>query len=197
MRTFVLLPVLSILFFAGEAVAKPNYPAPGSFTFENFAVAQKRRYETVAAFTESGRKRLAALMAEGQECVNSGREIYLCKNFETHEGTEGELGSRVSERLTGARIEFQERTADPELVARGDDYEEWRVPQPVQYGGKLYPAYRYAISQGLHKIFLGEPAEETFLVNGDGALSYPLEMPVTESRFVYYMYFVLADFPRD
>lgn len=188
---------LSLLVGTVEAFAKPNYPAPGSFTYSDFTVAQKLRYENVPAFTEAGRKRLAQLLAEGQICENTGREIYLCKSFENHEGTEGELGSRVRERLMGARAEFFERTADPELVARGKGYEEWRVPQAVRFEGKLYPSYRYMISQGLHKIFLGEPAEETFLVNADGSLSYPIEVPVTESRFVYRVYFVITDFLRD
>lgn len=197
MRAVIFAPVLAFLLVVSDAIAKPQYPAPGSFRYEDFSVAQKRRYEMVPAFTDSGRKRLSQLMSEGKICEHTGREIFLCKSFEKHEGTEGELGDRVQGRLMGASTEFLERTGDPELVASGDDYEEWQVPQPVRFNGKDYAFYRYVISQGLHKIFLGERAEETFLVNEDGALSYPLELPITESRFVYRTYFVLAEFPRE
>jgi hypothetical protein len=82
-------------------------------------------------------------------------------------------------------------------VRKGSWVTEWRVPQAVKFHGKQYADYRFLIGQGVSRIFLGaEKAEETFLVSDQDELVYPLDLPVSESREVYRMYFGLAKFDR-
>lgn len=179
--------------------AKPQVPAPGAYGYHGeFQVEMKKRYETVVAFTPDGAARLEKLRAAGHICTNTGRQIYLCTDFEDPKGSETEVASRVEERLGGARAEFLERAADPELVAKGKDYEEWKVLQPVRFLGVTYPFYRYVITQGLHKIMLGEPADEGFVVDPEtGVLTNYFDESVTESRFVYRIYMVGGQLVRE
>jgi hypothetical protein len=196
MRFFFLAALLLPL----AASAKPQYPAPGSFFYQgDFQVEIKKRYETVVGFTQEGAARLEKLWAEGYTCANTGRQIYLCSAFEKTEGTETEVASRVHARLHGTKIEIAARQADPELVAKGESYEEWKVQQPITFRGKTYPYYRYMILKNgaeLHKIALGEPAEDGFVVDPSGKWINYFSESITESRFVYRNYLIGGDFLR-
>lgn len=189
MRTLVILSFfLSILAQAADL----KLPTQGIHSFQGeFRVVQKTRYETVYSFTDAGRDRLEQLRKDGYSCMHKWNGIYLCSGLLPEDGTDKEVIERVQNKMqTYSKLEFFALRGDPSLISRGDSVEMWEVPQEVSFGGVTYQNYRYLITQGIHKIFLGEPAKETINIADDGTLTYPFLFPITESREVYFNYFV-------
>jgi hypothetical protein len=197
MRSILIAVLLLVPAFA-SARSTPFVPSPGRYSYQHeYELLSKKRYESVYAFTEAGAARLEDLRSQNYECTATPRQIYLCTTFEETAGHEREILSRVAAKLQGATLEFAAARGAPEFVRKGTWVTEWRVPQAVKFHGKQYDDYRFLIGQGVSRIFLGtEKAEETFLVSDQDELVYPLDLPVSESREIYRMYFGLAKFSR-
>lgn len=195
MRALLLLLALPLSALAAD---KPFVPDAGRYAYNNkFELLVKKRYEVAYGFTDQGRALIQKLRAAGYVCENTGREIYRCSGFEPVEGSAREIAGRVAAQLKGVILEFGPAKGEPSFVRKGSSYAEWNVNQEVKFRGKQYSGYRFIISGGVSRIFLGaETAGETFIVSETNGLGYPMDLPVTESRTVYRTYFGLGSFEK-
>ncbi len=190
---FVLLSLLTTTAFAA-----PEVPPPDAGTYAylgNFEVKMKLHYEVVYAFADGGQARLEKLRKEKYECWNKGRETWLCKQFQSTEGSADVIRSRVETALSGKTLELGERFGEPSLISKGEDVAEYRVLQKATYGGKSWDDYRLFMSRGDWSIRMGEPTEAQFALN-NGTLSKWEQVSVTDSKTAYTIYLVEAAFPK-
>lgn len=192
-------PILCLLLILGTAAARaavpiPAPPAEGNYGFSgDFRADVKLHYETVYGFTDAGQAELAKRNRAGDECWNTGREIYLCKSFATTDGAAAVIAGRVSRALAGKVLHLGMLTGQPSLISQGADVAEYEVAQPASFDRKSYDSYRLVYTQGNWSVRLGEATDAQFNLEG-GSLRMPIEVPVTESRTEYSVYGVEAEF---
>lgn len=193
MRYFLFLAFFLPIFAQAHEL---KIPAKGVYNFSTqFEVLMKKRFETVYGFTDSGRERISFLRADGYICNNTGREIFLCSGFLPEQGTESEIRASVLDRMQSInKVEFDELRSEPSIISEGSALKTWQVEQKVEFAGKSYNGYRYLVGDGFEKIFLGEPAEQTFEILGNQKLGFPFILNETDSREVYRKYLVMSLF---
>lgn len=193
------LALILLPFFADSALAlEPSFPLPGSASYQgSFSVTQKRSTEMVNANTEAGRTRLEKLRSEKRECTHLQNLNFRCVGFETAPGLEPEVAGKVNQLLTGAVLVIGEKKGEPSQSIDAPTYQEWFVPQPIEFLGKKYDHYRYAISGNeVHKMFFGNPAETGVVLRENGRIGFVLSFTRQLSRDVLATYIVEADFER-
>ncbi len=180
--------------FSNFAFSAPVPLAPGIYRYEDFKVVLKKRFETVYAFNDQGRKRMQELFKQNYTCEHTGREIFLCSHFESTENAKAEVFEKVRNELSPLKLEVEKAFGDPSLVSEGDTLQEWEVPQKITFNKKVYPNYRYLVTANMEKIFLGNPAVETFIFGENKIIQYSFFFPVSESDTSYYLYLALGEF---
>lgn len=193
-----LLLFTSLLAWADLPVkGNPYFPPAGTYQFKgDFELLQKRRFEVVYTFADSGRTRLRELKDQGYACNGATRDTFLCWAFQEKTGEHAGLAERLARSLADTSLEFGATRGEAQLIRKGDSNTEWSMPQAVSFRGRYYDSYRFLFGSGVSRIFLGEPGEVTLVVGAQGELGYSLELPVTESKTVYFRYFGLADFTK-
>jgi hypothetical protein len=177
------------------AFAAPSLPVPaeGTYAFAGrFAVTINVRYETVYGFTDAGQAELAKRLPAGDECANTGRDIYLCKSFGSLEGAPGLIATRVARALEGKTLTLGKMRGEPALISHGDLVSEYQVPQAATFAGESYDSYRLVRAQGNWSIRFGTPTKAQFNLDG-GRVSMPLDVPYSRSREEYSIYGVAAE----
>lgn len=160
---------------------------PGIYAYKSFCVQIKKRIEVV--HTEA---RLQELKKQNYTCTNHGGQTSLCQAFLEAAGTENEISARVEQMLTPLTIEISEQLEAPSLISKGEDVEEWQVNQKIKFRNKEHLTWRLIKTTEMEKVFLGAPAEETFIIYQ--GLEYPITLTVKESANSRFQYFVLAKF---
>lgn len=179
------------------AASEPRFPAAGTYAYVGqLEVTQKQRVEVVHAINAEGAQRRRQLEAEGHVCEAAPRGDFRCTRFESTKDAKIDVAERVERILRGATLNLGVRERDPQPLRRGDDVEEWLLRQPAEFLGRKYRDFRYLITQGLHKLHLGDPAEAAFVVATDGSLRYVTQVTATRSEEVFYVYQVSVPFPR-
>ncbi len=176
------------------AFSAPVPLTPGNYHFEDFKVVIKKRFETVYAFNDQGRKRMQELFRQNYTCEHTGREIFLCSHFEPVENAKSEVSAKIKKELSPLKLEVEKAVGDLSLISEGDVIQEWEVPQKIKFNKKVYQNYRYLVTREMEKIFLGTPAVETFIFGQDKTIHYSFYFPVTESDTSYFMYLALGEF---
>jgi hypothetical protein len=173
-------------------------PSAGHYSYQGeYQVTMKIHYAVVYGFTEAGAKELSERVNKGEECWNTGREIWLCKTFVAHEGAEDLLRARVESLVAGKKLTLGALRGAPGLVSQGDETAEYSVPQKATFDGRSFDSYRFVNVQGLWTVRLGAaPSIAQFNLRADGGLEMPLQIPVTLSREAFDVYVVFADFRR-
>ncbi len=179
---------------SGFAVLTPKPMAPGLYSFKNFQVAAKKRFEIVYASNSAGSERVQQLRSKNYICTNQGREIYLCSAFLSVQDAQNEIAARVENYLSSLKLKIEPALGEATLISEAESLTEWSMPQEVSFHNQVYPGYRYLQTATNSKIFLGSPAEETFLTEPNGKIHYSYSLSVTESKTVYLKYLVLGEY---
>ena len=191
---YFLFCLMLILSLTGFAATPPKPLTAGIYSFRNFQVVLKKRYEAVYASSSSGRERMKLLLSQKYNCSNTGREIYLCSAFLPMNDAQSEVSVRVVNSLSPLKIKVQPAFGEASLISEAEALVEWSIPQEVSFHNKVYQSYRYLQTAANTKIFLGTLAEETFLVEPDGTVQYVYPMTVNESKDSYVKYLILGDY---
>lgn len=190
------LIVLSTSTFSAFAAPEMPPPEAGSYEFKGgFSVALKIHYEIAHAFTPAGQQKLDRLRAEKYECWHKMRGTWLCKQFQSTEGSSDTVRSRVMKELSGKALLLGERFGEPSLISKGTDVAEYKVIQRAAFEGKAWDYYRLVMTQGSWSIRMGEPTELQFSL-ANGQLHKWQSFAVTESKEAYTIYLVDAEFVK-
>jgi hypothetical protein len=198
MRLFLLAFLFPLISLAGNG--EPVFPAPGSYTFQQrFELLQKKRFEIIYSFTDSGMDRMHELQEAGYICTSATRDTFLCSNFQSLAGEHPDLSERLQKQLNGVALVFGEVRGPAELLRKSSQSVEWTMPQAVDFKGKHYDSFRFILSPsagGLQRISLGEPTDDTFVLSDNGDIGYTLVVSISESRSVFRRYLGLAGFSK-
>jgi hypothetical protein len=171
-------------------------PEAGTYTLQSYKLSYILRSETVYAFTSEGAERLQTLRDQGQACTHTQRGIYRCLAHENELGREGEILDSVNQSLAKEVVNISAARGRPELRNEAEAFVEYFIPQSVSAFGREYRGYRYWLVKDLHKMTLGEPAETGFLLGMNSVLTFVGQFSRTESREVYRIYGVEAEFRK-
>jgi hypothetical protein len=182
-----------LLFLSVHATAEPLPQPEGEYGFVGFMVSAKKTYEQVSASADDGKARLKELQSDGYVCEHLQAMKYLCSRQMPVGNTEPDVAVKIALLYEGVKLVFGPVLESPRLISEGDSLQEWLMPQRVQFGDKAYENYRVIESQELTKIFLGAPAEETFIL-GPRKIEHSTFITVTHSVNSYSRYLVLSHF---
>jgi hypothetical protein len=191
MKTFILASLL--LTSLPLLAQQPSIPS-GTYNYNGFSVAMKRRSEAVYVSTQDGQKRLSDLKSTGHTCAPKTSAIYLCTRFFAVVGIENEIRAIIDKNFSATNLVVAPPVSDPELINKGEILEEWRVNQKALYLGKSYDGFRFVISQGLKKIFLGDPVEQTFVLDTSNSFQHPVLFNLTETKTSWFSYLALVSY---
>ncbi len=88
-----------IILYSNLAFSAPVPLTPGTYRFADFKVVLKKRFETVYASNDQGRKRMKELFQQNYTCEHTGREIFLCSHFESVENTKAEVSAKIQQEI--------------------------------------------------------------------------------------------------
>lgn len=182
-----------LLFLSVHATAEPLPLPEGEYGFVGFMVSAKKTYEHVSASVEDGKARLEELQSEGYVCEHVQSTKYLCSKLMPVGNTEPDVAVKIARLYEGVKLVFGPALGSPRLISEGESLQEWLMPQRVQFGDNVYEHYRVVESRELTKIFLGSPAEETFIL-GPRKIEHSTFITVTRSVNSYSRYLVLSHF---
>lgn len=177
------------LFFSVFALADSSGAGTYKFSGEP-RVSVAVRYEVVAA----GSPRLAELQAAHQECFLAASGTYRCRCAFCGEGPAAASAlARVKAELTGRFIRLEKPWGKPSLTYRGDSYEEWQIPQAIQFLGTKSDRWRLMKLPNVVKGVIGNPTIDGWIIDREGFV-YVSNTRVQESRSVLWTYLVESRF---
>lgn len=169
-----------------------NLPEQGSYLYTGESKLEIRKFHHIVyAQNEEGQAELSKLRENGFSCEYKNNQIFLCSIFVP---SKFELSQDVQDRVNAYfsenSLEVSALANAPEKLYQGDAYVEYLVSQSIKMGAKNYPNYRYQISQDLHKITLGNPAEVSLVANPDKSFEmvYTLNHRIDEKNFEWMMF---------
>ena len=115
-----------------------------------------------------------------------------CKKFFHLDNPGSDVISRVQAQLPSRELVFATKAMSP--LADDSTVKEFDIKKSVTFGSHHFEKYRYLIGHGLQRIFLGTPAEFTFIVKSATELELSMNIAVTESNMSFYSYLVMAKF---
>lgn len=188
---------LFAIFYSLSLWAAPANLDPGTYSFKGFSVQQKKRTEVVPTMGSAGQARLKELKSEGYTCAVAGGNFHKCSRSESLTNTESEIAGKVLEKMDGQVLEIGSAQGDPVLVTEGDMLKEWQLLQTARFQGQTYPHLRFLETMEMNKIFLGFPAEASFvMISNSRRLIHPLILKTNESRWVTVTYITFCEFEK-
>lgn len=149
------------------------------------------RFETVPAANET---RLAELRAQHQECSLVASGTYRCRCHSCGEGpVAGKVLAETRARLTGKKITLGKPWGPPSLNYRGDSYEEWHIPQAIDFMGLKSDRWRLMKLPSVAKGVIGNPTIDGWVIDREGFL-YVSNPRAQESPVVLWTFLIESRF---
>ena len=191
---FLILIALVCAHFPGFASQWPEPLSRGTYSMNAIQVLSKKHYITIHKSRE--KDKYHEFRKQGYACVHIQQNNFQCTKFLSTFNTEDEVREVVESEYLKKSLMVGELRGPIELLTDAEALAEWRVPQKVSFSSFEFEDYRLLETMSANKVYLGEPAEFTFILNQDNKPSLSVVMNRIERNNGYHSYLLLIHYDK-